>query len=281
MKYALQAIALYMLMATISAAQTFPDHASTTINDFADLLPASTEETLHSRLTTLRRDTGIEMTIVTLPSQTGYAPDMTMERFATALFDHWGVGNAQRNDGIMVLVLPQDRAMRIELGAGFGREWDNHAARIVERDVLPQFRNGQYALGIINGADAVIDEIAIPFSEGATRTPSNGADRILIGFFAVIALVVAGFRHILDYVTRLRTCPQCGARGTLRVQRRTILRATRTLPGQKEKTVTCTRCDYRNVTHWATAQLRSNTSSGSGGSFGGGRSGGGGASGRW
>ena len=57
------------------------------------------------------------MTIITLESQAPYAPDETLEEFATNLFNNWGIGDAARNDGILVLVLPDDRAMRIELGA--------------------------------------------------------------------------------------------------------------------------------------------------------------------
>ena len=162
-----------LLISSTLFAQTFPDHTTTTVNDFASVLPARSAAALRAQLTTLNRDTGIEMTVVTLASQAAYAPGMEMETFATALFNHWGVGNAQRNDGIMVLVLPDDRAMRIELGAGFDQAWNTHAARIVERDFLPHFRNGNYAVGIMLGADAVIDEIALPFSEGATKPPTN------------------------------------------------------------------------------------------------------------
>ena len=109
------------------------------------------------------------MTVVTLHSQTPFAPNMSMEAFATGLFNHWGVGNAQRNDGIMVLVLPNDRAMRIELGAGYGQDWNGHAARIVQRDFLPAFRQDAYTRGIMIGSASTIQEIAIPFSEGATH----------------------------------------------------------------------------------------------------------------
>ena len=59
------------------------------------------------------------MKIITLESQAPYAPDETLEEFATNLFNDSGIGDATRNDGILVLVLPDDRAMRIERGAGY------------------------------------------------------------------------------------------------------------------------------------------------------------------
>ncbi|WP_299686950.1 YgcG family protein [uncultured Tateyamaria sp.] len=282
MRYVLQAVVFYLYLGvSIALGQTLPDYSSTTVNDFADLLPAPAEAELRAKLASLKRDTGIEMTVVTLPSQSPYAPTMTLEQFATALFDHWGVGDAQRNDGIMVLVLRDDRAMRIELGMGFAQDWNGHAARIVKRDFLPRFRDDQYALGIMNGSDAVIDDIARPFSAGADRPPKDIGSYIVIGVLGLFTATFVGFRSILDLGTRLRTCPQCGTKGTLRVTRRTTMRATRMTPGQKEKVTYCTNCDYKTVACWKTARLSSKSSSSRGGSFGGGRSGGGGASGRW
>ncbi|MEO0745053.1 MAG: TPM domain-containing protein [Pseudomonadota bacterium] len=286
MKTVLQTIAIIAFIACFThyaTAQTFPDYTSTTVNDFADLLSDADEATLHAQLETLNRDTGIEMTVVTLPSQTPFAANMTMEAFATALFNHWGVGNAQRNDGIMVLVLPDDRAMRIELGAGYGQDWNGHAARIVQRDFLPAFRQDAYTRGIMIGSASTIQEIAIPFSAGATR-PRRDIGTILVGsVFAVFGAILLFFRQILDLSTRLRTCPKCGQKGTLRVIRRTTMMATKSTQGQKEKTTYCTNCDYEKTDFWRTARLSSNTSGSRGGrsSFGGGRSGGGGASGRW
>lgn len=284
MRSALQPVALITALAfwgTVALAQAFPDFTSTTVNDFAGLVPDADERTLRTRLEGLKRDTGIEMTVVTLPTQAPYAPNMEMEAFATALFDHWGVGDAARDDGIMVLVLPQDRAMRIELGAGFGQGWNGHAERIVARDFLPAFRAEEYARGIMAGSLSVIEEIAVPFAEGATRPAGDYVRFAVMGVLGVLFVVLLRVRAILDYLARLRACAQCGTTGTLRVSRRTILRATPTTPGQKEKTTYCTACDYRDTIQWQTARVSTSRSRGSGGSFGGGRSGGGGASGRW
>ena len=282
MKFALQTIVFILFIGLQSAwAQTFPEYTSTTVNDFAALLPETEAAALHDRLTALNRDAGIEMTVVTLPSQTPYAPDMTMEAFATALFDQWGVGDAKRNDGILVLVLPEDRAMRIELGAGFAQAWNDRAARIVERDFLPRFREGNYATGIMDGADAIIDEIAIPFSEGAASPPNSYAAWVVIGLVGTVFVALFKMRSLFDLFLRLQRCPQCGTKGSLRVSRRTLMHATTMSGGQEEKTTYCTQCDYRDVKHWRTAKRSSSTGSSGRSSFGGGRSGGGGASGRW
>ncbi|MEL7090660.1 MAG: TPM domain-containing protein [Pseudomonadota bacterium] len=275
--------AVLLWLPVVALAQSYPDYQTTDINDFAGLLTdADLRDTLKDRLVRLRQDTGIEMTVVTLPSQSKYAPDMTLEAFATGLFNHWGIGDATRNDGILVLVMPNDRAMRIELGAGYGRDWDRIAQRVVDDGFLPFFRDDNYQAGIMTGSVAVIEEIALPFSAGSPppSAPSgNDPGWPIFAVFGTLMLFFAKWTWVGDLFMRLRTCPQCGAKGTLRVHRRTLYAATRSSPGRQERTVTCTNCDYHDV---STITLpRKRTSSGSSGGFGGGRSGGGGASGRW
>jgi hypothetical protein len=150
-------------------AQSFPDYTSTTVNDFADLLPEAEERALSQRLTNLERETGVELTVVTLPTQAAYAPEMTLEAFATALFNHWGVGKAETNDGVMILVFRDDRAMRLELGAAYGRDWDRVAQDVVERHFLNAFGAGDYVRGLTWGTEQTIERIVMPFPRGGGR----------------------------------------------------------------------------------------------------------------
>ncbi len=271
-----------LLIPFTSLAQTFPENTSTRLNDFAALLAPADAKSVDTMLQKVRSDTGIEMTVVTLDSQSAYAPDMTLEQFATALFNAWGVGDAQRNDGIMVLVLRNDRAMRIELGAAFGQAWNSHAERVIDKEFLPAFRNGRYSDGIRVGTQAVIEDIARPFAAGVDAPGNRGDNEGLImlalaGFFGAI---IFGAQRIGDMFARLRRCPECGQRGTLRRTRHTILHASQTSTGQGEKTTSCTACNFRKVSFY-TIPMRQTGRHAGGGGFGGGRSGGGGASGRW
>lgn len=263
------------------SAQSFPSWERTTVNDFADLLPDAVDLDWHDRLSALEAETGIEFTIVTLPSQTPYAPDQTMEAFATALFNYWGVGKADRNNGIMLLVLPQDRTVRIELGAGYGRSWDGTARDIVERELLPEFRDGDYQAGIIKGSEAIIASIARPFAAGQPAPEEGGlhpAAVIIAPFIVVIGGLVIFGGKIID---RFRTCPGCQQSGGVRSSRRTLRAATYTRGGEVEVTRVCSRCGHSEQFTRQTARRTRSSSSGGSGGFGGGRSGGGGASGRW
>ena len=83
-------------------------------------------------LKSLKADTSIQMTIITLESQAPYTHNETLEEFATNLFNNWYIEDAARNDGILVLVLPDDRAMRIELGARYDASWNDEADRAID-----------------------------------------------------------------------------------------------------------------------------------------------------
>lgn len=266
------------LWAGVLQAQTYPAHERTTVNDYADLLSDADEAALSAQLRQLRRDTGVEMTVLTLEAQAAYAPDMSLERFATGLFNHWGIGNAARNDGVLVLVIADDRAMRVELGEGYGRTWDRVAREVVDDVFLPAFARDDYAQGIRRGSTAVISKIVRPARAGEDA-PEGGGDgngMWMFGGFAVLILLSNGWRRIGDGLARFRSCPQCHQRG-LRQTRRVTQSATRHTGGHGMKRVQCQHCDYDHEIPYTIARI----SSGRSGGFGGGSSGGGGASGRW
>ena len=124
-----------------STAQPYPSPILPHVNDFAQLLDAEGLAKVHGMLKSLKADTGIQLTLIKLGSQASYARDKTLEEFATNLFNNWGIGDAARNDGILVLVLPNDRAMRIELGAGYDASWKAEVRRAISRSYLPSFRS--------------------------------------------------------------------------------------------------------------------------------------------
>lgn len=257
-------------------AQSYPDHQSTTVNDYAELLSAADKAALSSRLEQLRRDTGVEMTVLTLATQSDFPPHRSLERFATGVFNYWGVGDASRNDGVLVMILRDDRAMRIELGAAYAREWDCVAAEVVDEHFLSAFAAGDYPRGIKEGSGAVISEIIEPFLAGEEAPRSVSNEIWMFGVFAALFFAFTGRQTIGDALARFRTCPNCGHRG-LRQWRSTYLAATSTTAGSGTLHVRCTQCSYESETSYVIPRRSSKSSSG----FGGGSSGGGGASGRW
>lgn len=268
-------IAVFLLSTTPVFAQTFPAYQSLTVNDYADVLTDTDEATLSRQLLGLKRDTGVEMTVLTLDSQSDYAPNMTFEAFATGLFNKWGIGDAQRNDGVLILVISGDRVIRIELGAAFQRDWDTVAQDVMNDHFLPSLREDKFAQGIKDGTTATIDKIVMPFLDG-DEPAKNKQGPWIFGLFAAVIALSKGRGFLGDQFARFRTCPQCGQRG-LRQSRRTVIPASTASSGSGVRQVHCMHCDFKEEHAYIVPHI----SKSSRGGFGGGRSGGGGASGRF
>ncbi len=271
-------LAALISIAVPAAAQDWPDYASTTVNDYADLLDDAAEARLDQQLSALRRDTGVEMTVLTILDKETYTYGMTatptIEEAATGIFNQWGIGDAARNDGVLVLVARRDREMRIELGAAYGQDWNAHAARVIERSFLPAFREDRYQDGIEAGVTDTIDGLVTPFLAG-DKAPKSGPDIAWLLIGGAIAFIFGRplFGAARD---RFARCPQCGTRGLDR-RSETLRAATREQGGRLRKHVSCSSCGYADSTEVTTSRKRASSSS----SFGGGSSGGGGATGRW
>ncbi|WP_165352778.1 TPM domain-containing protein [Loktanella sp. IMCC34160] len=273
------------LLPFMAQAQLFPDPDSTTVNDFSGLIDDETTVRLVETLTKLEAETGVELTVVTLSSLAYYAEDMTVEEYARALFDHWGVGKAATNDGILMMVFRDDRELWIELGLGYDNNWNYEAQGTVNTDILPQFRDGNYSAGIEAGVEGLIRRIVTPFKAGADAPERSGGGTngfaILAAFLGIpIALVAGGF-GFAAWRRRNQPCESCGQKGLNR-QKEVLTKATRGRKGEGRLTLTCPHCGHVATSTYAIAALStSSNSSSSGGSFGGGSSGGGGAGGSW
>ncbi|MGE0610482.1 MAG: YgcG family protein [Pirellulales bacterium] len=132
------------------------------VTDLADLLSQQEEEQIEQWLWRVESQTGVEIAVVTISSLKEYSGTQngSIESFATALFDNYGVGNLPKNDGVLLLISKQDRKARIELGKFHGKTRDADAARIMERVIVPRFKKEEYAAGVKDGVKAIAQEFA-------------------------------------------------------------------------------------------------------------------------
>lgn len=289
---------IFLLLAAPLSAQDLPQWQSATVNDLADLLTPQDAVALDKALIQLRDQSGVQGTVVTLPDRARYGGGDGLEPFATRLFNHWGVGNAQRDDGFMLLVLPGDREARIELGAGYPNDADILAQDILRGTLLPAMRTGNPTTGIRQAMQDVIRLIAQPHANGRPAARDRGGDGwvglVVFGAFGAILLGIA------RKAWRRRRCPQCGKSGVL-MQHRPLhdpLPEGGHVVAREDITRRCPHCSWSETRQRPLGQrsyygaagelLRRDTNpdsrnhrGGSGGGFGGGSSRGGGASGRW
>ena len=298
----LRVVAVALTLAAPAVAQSLPEPLSDTLSDYADVLDATAEGRITRLLTETRAATGVQIVVVTVPGiATQGGAGLRMEDYAKTLFNAWGVGGADRNDGLMLLVDTEAREARIALGAGYDPVYDGRAARVLSTAVLPALRAGNYAEGIEAGITASRDRLVTPFlagtpvsvTDGFEAPAGGGSDGMtaLLGFGAVAG--IAGFGIWRNRRAR-RTCPNCGAL-TLERTREVIQQPTRAESGVGMQHLTCSACGFNDHKSYpigynsreakedrAYASGRSGPrDGGKSGGFGGGRSSGGGASGKW
>ena len=128
-------------------AQSYPKPVGF-VNDFAGVLSADTLASLESRLTLLEKETTAEVVFVSVDN----LGDSTLEEYAVGLFADWGIGKKVKDNGVLFLVSLAEGDIRIEVGYGLESIiTDGRAGRILDNDVLPYIKNGDFDTGVENG----------------------------------------------------------------------------------------------------------------------------------
>ncbi|HEX8391781.1 MAG TPA: TPM domain-containing protein [Longimicrobium sp.] len=150
------ALVLALVIVAPAGAQTFPDEPGDGVADLADVLSASAADSVRQMLATLRDVSGVEARVLTIPSlQRQGAAGSTVETYATQVFNQWKLGYGQRNGGVLVLVSVGDRRARIELGDDVPAAQDERMRRVMDEQMVPRFRDGEYGVGIVDGVAAI------------------------------------------------------------------------------------------------------------------------------
>lgn len=121
--------------------------------DRADILSADVEAALDAKLAAHEMATTNQIVVVTLPDLMG----RPIEEWGLMLGRGWGIGLAEKNNGIVFLVAPNERELRIEVGYGLEDELtDALADQIIRGEIVPHFKAGEMEAGVIAGVDAII-----------------------------------------------------------------------------------------------------------------------------
>ena len=140
------------------APSAFPyfDEEGGRVRDLADVLDPAFEAQMVEVLDEAQRHYGYQMVILTVPSLHGY----TIEDFSLEYARAWKIGDEERNDGLMLLVAPNERRVRIEVGIGIEDTFtDLYAHDVLQEAVLPAFGNGDFEGGIEAGTTMMIERM--------------------------------------------------------------------------------------------------------------------------
>lgn len=161
-------------------------NAKSYVNDFAGIL--SNTQILEQQISAYEQETSNEIAIVTV----GSLQDTTIEEYAVRLFEKWKIGKADKDNGILILVAPNERQIRIEVGYGLeGALPDSLASSIIQREILPSFKNMNYQTGVENGVLAVIQAAKDEYQgqDTATSQPASW-QKILAGLIPFIIFII-------------------------------------------------------------------------------------------
>jgi uncharacterized protein len=160
-KHTIAALLLALLaLAAPATAQTFPQNNGSPVVDQAGILTPEQQADLKSKSQALYTQTGRAFAVATVKSLEGYP----VEDYAYRLGRAWGLGEKEKDNGVLLLVAPNDRKVSIATGYGAGAYMtDAMSGIIIREDILPHFKQSppDYGGGIEAGADAIIKQMSL------------------------------------------------------------------------------------------------------------------------
>lgn len=194
-----------LLLALPAAAQTFPKLAGNPVVDQADIIPASDEAALNAQLLELEKTTGHQLVVATVRDLEG----RDVADYGYRLGRAWQIGDAEKDDGVVFLIAPNERRMHIAVGLGLEPVLtDALSGRIIRDTVTPRFKANDYPGGIQAGVNAIAEQIQLPPEAAAARTQAaaaqerDRADDGDIGGLIFVAFIVFFF-FILPMLARI------------------------------------------------------------------------------
>lgn len=159
-------------LAGVAQAQTFPKFTGLVVDD-AHVLSDEQKAGLTKRLDELQRTTGNQLVVATVPDLQGYG----IEDYGYRLLRAWGVGLKDLSNGAILIVAPTERKVRIEVGYGLEPVLtDAFSSVVINQQIVPRFKDGDMPGGIVAGADAVADQLALPDAEAQAKVKAAAAE---------------------------------------------------------------------------------------------------------
>lgn len=188
-------LAMSLLLWSALAHAALPARPTSPVYDGAQIIPDETEALIDAKLRALIKETGKTVIVATVPSLDG----LEVEEYAVRLFETWGVGDAVKDEGALIIVALNERRSRIEVGLGSEAVLpDALTGRIIQQQMIPRFKAGDFGGGIAATADAVSEQLkreptdaqavaaAAERAERQTRSKDEGGDFTMVIFWLFV-----------------------------------------------------------------------------------------------
>ena len=179
------------------------------VNDYANLLSRETKDYIIETNKKLYQSTGAQIVVATIDSLQGE----TLEIYATQLFRKFGIGDKQKNNGVLLLLARKERKFRIEVGYGLeGRLTDAKTGRIQDKYIIPYLKNDNWNDGIKNGFNAVLEEVTQEYNVdvGGKKAVNTVDPSTVLSITCIFSMFVSIILSAIYYM-------KVKARGTIKV----------------------------------------------------------------
>lgn len=175
----------------------FPASNGKHVNDFANVLEDGAEKSLESYLLDFKKRSGVELAVVTTPS----LYDLTLEQYSIKLAEKWGVGGKKNDTGVIILLAPSERKLRIEVGYGLEEKLtDIQCRHIIDDIMLPKMRavkhpgEAQFTSAVLAGVDGVLVQLgqqSTPFAQPANGGLPTWAVILIFLLVGILRVIIA------------------------------------------------------------------------------------------
>ena len=187
------AVLILCLSSAVAVALDFPALSGRVV-DQAGVMTAEAKSDVEAKSKTLEDKSGIQLVVATVKSLQG----SDIETYANQLFRFWKLGEAQKNNGVLLLVAPTEHKVRIEVGYGLeGTLTDALSSLIISSAIVPRFKTGDYSGGIERGVDGIISVLTGDSADWQRKVnvrkedTSSDFDKLFpILFFVIIIFIV-------------------------------------------------------------------------------------------
>lgn len=180
---------VFLLYPLLALGLSVPDFPMGHVHDEAGLLSTSERSLLDAKLSAFETETSNQFVVATFPSLDGES----LEDFSIRLAEKWKIGQKGKDNGVILLIFPKDRLMRIEVGYGLEAQVpDAYASRIIEEKLKPNFRQENFYGGIDQAIDSLMAATNGVY-ESEPERQENGdtyGGLTVLGFFLLVILTL-------------------------------------------------------------------------------------------
>lgn len=158
------------------------------VTDLAGMLGRSAADEIENELVSLWQDTGVQFTVVTVPDLGGN----DIDDYSVRLFESWGIGEAGKDNGLLLLIAAEEREMKFETGYGLEGELpDSFLGKVIDKALVPKFKEGNPAAGILASITMISDRLQGRSGEGpGSGESSDSAGEIMAAIVFLIIIIV-------------------------------------------------------------------------------------------